>query len=237
MPVKYWDGSQFVELSKSQVQAYDGSAFAEVADASYYDGGAFQSLFSTTTTNVVDDFEDGDLAEYGGDTGNFTVQTATVSNGSNALEVTSESGNLLQGISSTSGLDRYPAQGETFACDVYITSDTNNVRIYWGTQSEIQDPDGYFVMLQGSQDNIELGVGGGSTLDSVNATFPTGEWLTATITWGTDGSMSVDVTDASGTTLASVSGTDTTYTSGGIGFWHNTSSAGISTYWDHYRIV
>jgi len=59
---------------------------------------------TSTSTGTVDDFADGDIAEYGGDTGNWSAQSNVVYTGSYAVAAEHSSGN--SGITSTSGLDR-----------------------------------------------------------------------------------------------------------------------------------
>jgi len=66
----------------------------------------------------------------------------------------------------------------------------------------------------------------------VSATINT--WYDIQIEWGSDNTHIATLYDDSGTSLGSVSGTDSTYTDGGIGYRVGFGGHG---YFDHYRMV
>lgn len=76
-----------------------------------------------TATLTIDSFEDADISEYTGDTGAFTTQTSDVFHLDTALECSATSGSA---IVSSSGLDNYPGQGDTFAYETKATDAGGN---------------------------------------------------------------------------------------------------------------
>jgi len=187
---------------------------------------------------IVDNFEDNDIAEYTGDTGSFTTQTGTVFNGSYALEGTTSSGDAL-GIHSTSGLDTYPAQGNTFRVNIYHTTSGDLNGVLYGHQGGDQD---YYLLRphDGTQEfQLYSNVSGtGFTkLASAAVDPPLNEWMEMEVAWGTDDTHDCKLFDAAGNQIASLSATDGTFTSGGIGFEVNNSEGGTTGYFDYERIV
>lgn len=69
-----------------------------------------------STVEVVDDFEDGDISEYEGEKSEFKVNSKHVKNGDNSLFINPPS---FQFMYSDSGLNRYPARGDTIRWWVY----------------------------------------------------------------------------------------------------------------------
>jgi hypothetical protein len=64
-----------------------------------------------TPVLTVEDWEDGDMSEYGGNTGYFSVGTSPIWEGSYAVESSHSGGDY--GIYSTSGLEIYPSEGDS----------------------------------------------------------------------------------------------------------------------------
>jgi hypothetical protein len=180
---------------------------------------------------IIDDFEDGDITEYGGDTGNFAVVQSPVQNGSNALE--SQTGGAV--ISSTTGLSTYPGQGDTFRFYCQNPSSGGRIYTYFGTQSESNTPAGYRIGVRPGIDDFLLqrndGSGGSTVLGSTSVSLSTGVWYRVNVTWQTDGTIDATLFD-SGSQIANISTTDTTYTDGGIGFEEDIAPA----VWDYYHI-
>lgn len=206
--------------------------------------------------SVVDSFEDQNISEYGGDTGQFTTDNTRAQDGSWSLFL-DEHQSSNPGISSTSGLDNYPSQGDTFKGWVYQVSASgtggwSNLRYWvrWATQSETWDADGYVLDINGQDDNLDIIVrnnGSNSTVSS-NSSFSDSwsnyedSWIEWEVTWGTDNSIDCTVYDSGGTTIASVSGSDNTFTSqGGVGYilvCSGDSSNNDGNNWsDYYRIT
>jgi len=199
---------------------------------------------SQTGITTVDSFEDGDVSEYGGDTGIFTVNTnSPVFDGTESLKAVDNSSNSSKDISSTSGLGTYPAQGDTFRMNVQIRESRNIAMLTYGVQTEGSFNDLYGLNLNGNNDDLILFVrnGGSQTnLASTNYSPPVGTELVFEVEWTTNGDHTGRVLDTDGSTLAGpISATDTTYTSGGVGVF--AGSGKISTTYkityDNIRIV
>lgn len=179
---------------------------------------------------TVDDFEDGDISEYSGDTGNYSVQTADVHGGNQALESTS-TGTPFFNIRSTSGLDNYPEAGDSFHW--WVNSDTGD----GGTQARIagkfglQDASNYYdVQFDFNNGNIAINerVSGSETQLGIAAGFTTtaGTWYKVGVDWGDNGTITAIAYESDGSTqMDSVTASTNTYASGGIG-WVNRSDNG-----------
>jgi hypothetical protein len=189
---------------------------------------------------VVDDFEDNDLSEYTGNTGGATsVGTEHVKNGSYSLKI-SDPGNPKK-IVSTSGLNAYPEQGDTWRYWTYAGSDSNHLRMIFG----YQDSDNYYFVnatvgpsseslyvTKRETGNETVLVQTGLDDDKVDQN----QAYEFEVSWGTDGSITATMYDSNGDSLSTVSTTDNTFTSGGIG-WGSNSSMGSNTFFDFCRIL
>jgi len=191
---------------------------------------------------VIEDFERGDISPYGGDTPAFNVQTGTVIEGSQTVEATGVTTEQI--ISSTSGLPTYPTQGDTWKWDIQFNDVSSGAAwLIWATQNETATPGGYAIELVPFDDGFNLivldGSGGATSPQqkNVSESYTANETYTVEISWGTDNSISSHIVDSSGTQIASLSGSDSTYTSGGIGFLHNHGSTNGSTFYDYGRKV
>lgn len=79
---------------------------------------------------------------------------------------------------------------------------------------------GYRVDCHGVQDILRLAkVGGGTAtdLDTDSVIFPAGTWLRVEVGWGSSGTITANCYDASGSEIASVTGSDSDYSSGASG--------------------
>jgi len=80
-------------------------------------------------------------------------------------------------------------------------------------------------------------------LDTLSSTPPLDEWVKVLVHWKTDGTISVTIFNADGTEFGSLTGTSSTFTSGGIGFSANYHGAGTGSgideevYWDDVLII
>ena len=178
---------------------------------------------------IFDDFERETVDEYGGSTGDFSITTSTVYEGSRAL--TNDSGTFA-GINSTSGLERYPSRGDEL--HVYFTnaSDDNFVSFNFFSQSETDNPERYAVGLSGVDGNLTLWRQQGGTLDTLASDSSTQQisgWYRAEISTDSTTVYADLYDDSSNSLLGSVQASDTTYSSGGIGF----RSAGNGEVWDY----
>lgn len=201
------------------------------------DGG----VASAERVDYVDDFEDNDIEEYGADTANFEVQSTTVYEGSYALETTLPS-NDFAGVTSVGGLDRYPQAGDTFQVRMRWDSSDSIKHFIWAAQSVGENPDSYQVSVDANNNKFALDrqESGYNELTSTSYDPRTNadEWMRVKVEHGTDGSITATLYDSSGSQVAQLSATDTTYTEGGVGFIESSASDGsASTYWDAVEIT
>jgi len=189
-------------------------------------------------TQIIDNFEDEDISEYGGNTGDFSI-TTTSYDGTYALtnQVLS---NIGRTISSTTGLDSYPSAGDTFAFNVRRDdSGESFMRTRFGTEDESSSPGGYRIFHDKPSDlNGEFGIGGPSGTDLFEFTYQPNTWYEIEVNWGSSGSITASLYNADpsagrGSLIGSTSINDTTYTSGGIGMDQNKAGG----YWDFFRIL
>jgi hypothetical protein len=195
---------------------------------------------------TIDNFEDNNLDEYTrhifANEDPFEVTTANVYEGTYSLEATRGDDNSGANILSDSGLDKYPAQGDVFQTRFYHPSSGSDVlradfffgvqdetdfgadwyRLYWGP-----GPDSITFQKRDSNGNV-------STIASNSfSNWVRDEWIRAEIDWQTDGTMTGTLYDSNGLSIVSVTGTDTDYASGGIGFGNNTNGTdSMEHYWD-----
>ena len=183
--------------------------------------------------NVVEDFERSNpLSEYGGSTGLFDTTSSPVYEGSQALV---NDGGSFGGVNSTSGLDTYPERGDDVTVYFNNASGDNFVAFNLFSQAEVDNPDRYSIGLSGVSGDLTLWKTEGGSIDTLDSSPPsstTAGWYRVEIS--TDSStVSADLyDDSSDTHLASVSASDSTFSSGGIGF----RSAGNGEVFDYVII-
>ena len=168
---------------------------------------------------VIEDFErDNPLADYGGSTGLFSITSSPTYEGSSALV---NDGGDFGGVNSTSGLDNYPERGDEFDAHLNNAGDQNFAAVNFFTQAETDGADRYAAGISGVDGEFTLWKTEGDstqTLDSSALSSTTSGWYRVEIS--TDSStVTADLyDDSSGDHLASVSASDSTFSSGGIGF-------------------
>lgn len=199
---------------------------------------------SESLSKIIDDFEDGDISEYTGETGGFAVV-----DGSNSIPDPVSGQYMLEAqvgqidITSLSGLANYPEPGDTVEYWVWpgtSSSDIQDLVFKWAVQGTSRGSDGYQLTIdqaEGEDLRFDLRNGGASTLGTAtDINFQTSEWHRITIDWGTDNSFEIRVYDADGNQKGStITANDSTFTSGGISFnrWNDASS---NQYFDNVRI-
>jgi len=178
-----------------------------------------QSVFTAGPVipdGLVDSFQDGDIAEYQGDVNGFEVQQNTVLFGDFSLEPNG----TTKTIGSTSGLNSYPSQGDTFLYYVRFTNnnDDSQARMFYGVQSASNARDSYWIMLLPSLSDFRSRVDG-ITKTSSSPSIPYNTWLEVEVVWGTDNSHQITLSNhETSTQIDQLTFNDSTYTSGGIGF-------------------
>lgn len=157
-----------------------------------------------------------------------------VYNGRRGLKISGQNTEMI----STSGLENYPSAGDSFACYFMPTGGADNFNISWGVQGH---GDRYYIKVKPESERMYLFKyqnGQGETLNSAHLSpMSQDTWYWLEVTWGTDGTQTVEIYDLEDNTLGTVTGTDSTWTSGGIGFdgyFANTSGTGV--YIDHFTV-
>lgn len=203
----------------------------------YFNNGSASSTGSSTRTFIVaDDFEDGNISEYSGDTSLFTVDGTFAYGGSYGLDATgNESSRATDGIGRTS---MTVTQGQILRYMQYVDTTAGSgdeVCTLFGVQSPVTANQNYAVCLeQFGVDRMSLAKDvddtdtSGVVLSSTTVSYVTG-WHEVEIDWKTDDSMFVTLS-RNGSVVATTSDTDATYTTGGIGFTFWFQNGG----WDNY---
>lgn len=183
--------------------------------------------FSTTAARALsryDNFEDGDIAEYLGDTGSFQAQQSVVYAGDYSLEATA-SGIILNS-------DKSIYRGSVNHSRIRATSGGSAYVLYG-----LQDIDNtYAVGIDESTDTFELyATDGGTetTIASDTLNIPADEWLHVEWEWKYDDNFEARLYDSTGSQLSEISGSDSNslYRSGSIGFRSGSSN---NVYFDDY---
>lgn len=194
----------------------------------------------------IDSFEDQDLSEYSGATGDFSITQDFATDGDWGLEYSAADG---LSIISQSGLDHYPSQGDIIKYDWETTASTSATsgfaRFNFGFGVQTNDSNRYYV---------QINVDGGSTSiwedgadDRIAVDFSTdydaNTHYSVEITWddgtlgGSAGDLTVVVTDEdAGTEVTTISANDTTYSDGGIE-WEFANGSGETWNVDDARIT
>lgn len=198
--------------------------------------------FDVNVTNIdgltyIDNFEDGDLIEYsvfnGG--GEDDIESSTVAEGSNSVRITTESSGSSHLIQSSSGLDRYPNSGDSYQYRTYLPNSSTIGYHFFGYQDSNNR---YQVQTADGDSSLYIRDSGSFTkLDGSTASLPTDEWLIVTIDWGKGGVIDVTIKDDTGSTLTTFSGTDRTFTEGGVGWGAGGGSSTESCYFDAAKIT
>jgi hypothetical protein len=216
--------------SVSEVFMYYGNVVA--ADSS--DGAAVFSTF--------EDFEDNDIAEYAGTPGDlalFSTDSTFAYGGGFGLDTAgNESGRTTNGIART---DITTQQGQSIRFMQYIDTTAGSgdeVCTIFASNGVPADRDNYAVCIdQVGTDRVSIARDvkdtelSGTILGTANFSSLTTGWYEILIDWETDDSIDVVVReDSTGTVVATTTATDSTYTSGGIGFAYWFQNGG----WDSF---
>lgn len=189
---------------------------------------------ATDPVQVVEDFEDGIVVGSGeeyqtNEGGIWATHTSPVHEGTYSLGSTGDAVAPTTYLWSSSGLDRYPQRGDTFSIRTYIgnasgSSADERPQFHFGWQDEGTNSDGdpqgdrYTVRWYGP--NNDSGPTNQFSLNSLSTAvdMPTEEWLETVVDWQTGGDIVATLYDSSGTQLAQLTDTDSTYDTGGIIF-------------------
>lgn len=161
--------------------------------------------FGLSANTIIDDFEDEDISEYSGDTGSFSVTSGAAQKGSFGLEVVGSGGPAINHrISSSSGLNYYPKEGDTLK--YYINSENPSDVSRSGVVINRKDNNNkIFAGLKGENLGVESMVGGtwdGSSQTTAIASANT--WYYVKIDWTSD-SYKASLHDLDGNKLGETS--------------------------------
>jgi hypothetical protein len=187
-------------------------------------------------TTILDSFEDGDISEYSGDTSAFSVTANDPYDGSQTLDP-----DITQAAIYRNDVTISP--GETpFGAWIRAGGalDSNGLSRDWemGMLWAVPNAEfsGYGVAVDGSKGEVLLqryDQGSEILLSSVTPTNPSitqGTYYDVKITqWTSNGDIEVVVTNDAGTDVATVTNTDTTYGSGGVGWFTDSFGSSIDT--------
>ena len=228
------------------VNYYDGtwSEVATVEDGNgterpvyRWDGSQWVQIFPTTTAITIDNFDDGDIAEYTENGGTWTVQTNTVESGTHALKGEGGFGYLYSGT----GLNDYPRPGDTWEYYPRIENDINiQSLVGFGITSDRSD--GYIINLRSDSSDFELikRSGGNQTtlVSDTSVNYSLDVYYRVEVSWGSSGDISVTLFDGSDNQMTSISATDTEHDRDGITWEVNDKSGGTADiFYDTAQII
>jgi hypothetical protein len=205
----------------------------------YYGNGSVSTTGSGANTFIFyDGMEDNGITEYSGDTSLFRTTTSFNYEGSYGLSsaIGSEGAKTTDGIYRT---DISIAQGQTIRYFDYVDTSTggdDEVCTLFGVQSPGANNNNYAVCLEvfgtdhiAISENVSSNDSSGTVLASKNVSFSTG-WYEVKVDWRTNNAIDVSVYDNTGALFATTTATDSSYTSGGVGFAFWGQHGG----WDYY---
>lgn len=190
-------------------------------------------VLAETSGGIVDSFEDRDLAEWQGDSSGWTFGSGSATDGSTALVADSASRRYIY---STGGLSTHPQAGDTVKYDVELLAPSSEVAVRWGVQSSGSYYNVYMSDYTGDVRLEKCSSGSCTTLDSTSWDVPVDDQFTVSVDWQTDGTMEVDINN-SGSTVVTLSGSDSTWSSGGVGLMSNDGETAAHAAFDNIRIA
>ena len=174
--------------------------------------------------DTIDNFEDGDIDEYSGETSAFDVTEASAMDGSFGLEGTSESGNKV--ISRT---DVTLSSGPTYRIQFQPRVSGDNSGMLFMAQEADTDPGGYFVRASASSDELQLyhqtTDGSFTQLASTSVTVSAETEYVVEFQKSTSDDITATLYEKDLNQLATVSATNSSFDSGGVAFRPTTGTA------------
>ncbi len=230
--IPYWIESLTAAASSTvwvKVPALPASGMADIF--MYYGHATVAGGTSGTSTfKFFDDFEDGSMSEYSGNTTLFEQSTAF--NYERTRGIDASLGNEASG-KTTDGIGQMSAgvgRDTTIRFFQYIdiaAGGSNEPCFLFAIQSPITLHQNYAVCLTpfSGTDKVVIAKNaanngrndGATQLATTSVTYATG-WYEASINWLSNNQINVTVYDSAGSVFATTSATDSSYTSGGIGF-------------------
>ncbi|MFC4553475.1 hypothetical protein [Halorussus sp. GCM10023401] len=234
-------GSQISQISATDSTWTAGGigydAYLDDGGTVYIDHTQIHSGREIVSANeVIDSFEDSDLAEYSFDRGSSgaSVVSNPTYGGSSVLEISNDNTEMI----STSGLDHYPSAGDVFSSWVRGTGGADDINFTYGVQDHTNR---YFVRVDFANDNLKLyryENASATLLEKQTSGFTLSEdtWYNVEVDWRKTGAHTATLYDCDGGQVAQITGTDSTWTSGGIGYDAYLGSSGGTVYFDYVAI-
>jgi len=221
-----------------------GDAGSFTATVSSADDSASQTVTVSSVATVIDDFEDGDITEYGGDTASFqTVASPTCATGSSTALEGASNVSAAHRIFSTGGLNAYPQPGDTIEFHFNPQDSESQSGFFYGHSSETVVDDGYEWFYAPSQNAMQLfraDNGSFTKLGGTTVTVTPGACHRVTIEWAVGGNHTLTLFEPDGTQSGQFTVTDSTYSNKGIGFSANgtlSATGNVATIFDDVVIL
>lgn len=236
--IPYWIESSSASASSTvwvKLASIPASGSANIymyyGNAGVSDGGDGSSTFT-----FFDDFEDGNISEYSGSNASlFNVGTAF-------------NHNYTYGLDAAGSTDQRTTAGGIYRTGSLIPRDST-IRFFEYMDATAEDEPCTFFGVQSSGNNYAVCLdqypsekvsvmknvtsndGSGISIASTSVTFATG-WYEVVVNWLTTNAINVSVYDSTGALFATVNTSDSSYTSGGMGFGFWFQNGG----WDFYSV-
>lgn len=192
------------------------------------------------TSYVIDDFEDGDLAEYTNTSGWAATDTGEVREGTHSLHMDSSAGPAAIYSMPGDGLKTYPAPGDEWELTFLPQGTSGWVYYRYGRQ----DADNYYYLqLDLADDDLVIGVNDAGTTSNLlhvgGVGYNAGAWHTIRVDWDDSTAPpthTVTLENATGTQIAQDEVQDSAHTSqGGVQFSEGSTDG--DWYFDDWRLA
>ena len=225
-PMRLGDGASLRAKGYSQVRKGDGT-----------------ELWNAIPDSVVEDFEDGNLDNYSGDKTSQTIISTDALEGSFSLETTA--GSLVESSSETVILwtdhpDPPQKGGDDFSALIEPRAADANGAFLFATSGSTPDWSGYVILLGTSNDATWIGkVESGSSTWIAQGSGPISQDQTYEVvaSWQSNDTISATTyefdtsTMTRGSEVESISATDGTFTTGGIGLGGSGDAEPVALDW------
>ncbi|MFC6734430.1 LamG-like jellyroll fold domain-containing protein [Haladaptatus sp. DYSN1] len=220
---------------------------AGVFTAGFIGGGsallAATSKPAAAAITVIDDYDDGSLAEYTTDDSTaFDLVQSPTHSGGYAFRAKAGNGGSDYAIAMPAQIPQAPQAGDTFEFWFYPEQATSDLHFaIFGAQGDANtkpNSEQYRIRLKSSGD-LRFYVHDGTQwteLASSTAAFSIVGWNRIEVQWGLDGTFTITHFDSSGTQTAQLTASDTTWVSGGFGYFLPAASS-VDRYYDTWRLL
>lgn len=199
---------------------------------------------SVVSGTVTDSFEDGDITEYSSANGTeaeFTPTTTQSYLGSYSLYCTVPASGVAW-LQSLSGLPYYPVRGDRF--EFYWRPETTSGYNFFRFASQDSTSNNHYevnLRPNNSEFALEIDQSGTDTVIDADTTvteYTANQWHRIMVDFDSagDGTIAAELYGPDGSAYSQVSGVETTYNEGGVGFY-TSASAGSECYWDAIRLI